>query len=173
MKEAFVRFVVLVATLLLSGCTAADERPPPPVATGCTSAVLTDALPTWARTGFSGDGSGVPHVLGRDGQIVAVLFGRTLSAPPAPAPSNKILWVARTPATMGDTLRITARLDGTNEQASREVAGGPGPSIIDMPRPGCWHFTLSWSGHTEAMDLTYYPYSSSTVRSSSASRAGS
>jgi hypothetical protein len=145
------RLTVVVA-LLVSGCTS-----PRATATDCASAVSTGALPTWARAGFSDDGSGVPHVLGRDGTIVAVLFGGTLSAPPAPEVSNKILWIPRSAAAAGDPLRIIARLDGTTEAVSREIAGGPGPSIIDLPRPGCWHLSLAWSGNTEAMDLTYQP----------------
>jgi hypothetical protein len=140
-----------ITALLVSGCTG-----PRTTAPDCGSAVLTDALPTWARAGFSTDGSGVPHVLGRGGGIVAVLFGGTLSAPPAPERSDKILWVARS-AAAGDPLRISARLAGTTETVSREVAGGPGPSIIDLPRPGCWHLGLAWSGNSEALDLTYQP----------------
>jgi hypothetical protein len=84
-----------------------------------------------------------------------VLFGNPLSAPPAEDRSNKILWVSRLPVATGDTLRITAKLDGTSETTDREVPGGPGPSIIDLPRPGCWRLTLQWSDRTDTMDLTY------------------
>jgi hypothetical protein len=96
-------------------------------------------------------------VLGRQGDILAVLFGGTLSSPPAPDRSNKILWVARLPVTPGGSLEITAQLDGTTEIVNQTIAGGPGPSGVDLPRPGCWHFTLAWSGRTDAMDLTYEP----------------
>jgi hypothetical protein len=157
------RLVVIVA-LLASGCTAPDTPSP---ATGCGSAVLTDPLPTWARAGFSTDGSGAPHVLGRRGDILGVLFGNPLTAPPAADRSNKILWVSRAPVTRGDPLEITAQLDGTSETVNREVAGGPGPSGIDLPSPGCWHLTLSWSGNTDTMDLIYQPgdrVSSATTR---------
>jgi hypothetical protein len=54
-------------------------------------------------------------------------------------------------------LKIDARLSGLDMSFSREVAGGPGPSIIDVPQPGCWHLTLGWSGHTDTMDLEYAP----------------
>jgi hypothetical protein len=150
------RFVLIVA-LLASGCTAPapSKVVAPSPATGCGSAVLTDPLPTWARAGFGTDGGGIPHVLGRHGDILGVLFGGRLSAPPAPDRSNKILWVSRLPVTRGDPLEITAQLDGTTQAVNREVAGGPGPSIIDLPSPGCWHVTLSWSGNTDAMDLIY------------------
>jgi len=147
---------VLIAALLVSGCTAADTSPEAR-ATGCGSVVQTGPLPEWARAGFSGDGAGVPHVLGREGDILGVLFGGTLSSPPAPDRSNKILWVSRLPVTAGGSLEITAQLDGTTETVTRTIPGGPGPSGVDLPRPGCWHFTLAWSGHTDAMDLTYQP----------------
>jgi hypothetical protein len=145
---------VLVAALLASGCTSADPRPEP---TGCGSAVQTGPLPTWARSGFSDDGAGAPHVFGTHGDILGVLFGGTLSAPPAPDRSNKILWVSRLPVTPGGSLEITARLAGTAETVQQTIPGGPGPSGVDLPRPGCWHFTLAWSGHTDTMDLTYVP----------------
>jgi hypothetical protein len=35
------------------------------------------------------------------------------------------------------------------------VPGGPGPSIIDLPAPGCWTLHLSWSGHTDKLKLHY------------------
>jgi len=156
--------LVLIVAVLVSGCTAAGTtpkaRPPSPVvsrATGCTSQIQTGPLPTWARTGFSGDGNGVRHVLARGGDILGVLFGGTLSSPPTPERSNKILWVSRVPVTPGGSLEITATLDGTAETVRRTVVGGPGPSGIDMPKPGCWHFALAWSDHTDAMDLTYEP----------------
>jgi hypothetical protein len=153
--------LVLIAALLVSGCTAPKARPSSPAAaspaTGCTSVANTGPLPMWARTGFSGDGNGVPHVFGRRGDILGVLFGGTLSSPPAPDRSNKILWVSRVPVTPGGSLEITATLKGTTETVRRTVPGGPGPSGIDMPKPGCWHFALTWSDHTDAMDVTYEP----------------
>ena len=160
---------LLVAALLLAGCTAEKPAAAPPspapsatvasaaAATGCGAAPETGPLPTWARAGFSGDGGGVPHVLGRHGDILGVLFGRKLSAPPAPDVSNKILWVSRLPLIPSDPLKITAKLDGTTETADRTILGGPGPSIVDLPKPGCWHLRLAWSGHTETIDLTYQP----------------
>lgn len=144
----------LIAVLLLGGCTATDTEPEP---AACSSDVQTGPLPEWARGGFSDDGAGTPHVLGRKGDIIAVLFGRTLSSPPALDRSNKILWVSRVPVTPGGSLEITAQLDGTSETAKQTVPGGPGPSGVDMPRPGCWRFTLAWSGHTDEMDLIYQP----------------
>jgi hypothetical protein len=143
-----------VSALLLTGCGVEPAPPPEPP---CAPDVRTGPLPEWARAGFSGDGSGVPHVPGRENAILAVVFGAPLSAPPAEGRNNKILWVSRLPVTPGDPLRITARQDGTARTADREVAGGPGPSIIDLPAAGCWRLTLSWSGHTDTLDLAYQP----------------
>ncbi|WP_240670215.1 hypothetical protein [Actinoplanes solisilvae] len=114
-----------------------------------------DALPEWARGGFSWDGSGTKHVYGERGDIMAILFGWPLTSPPAPDRGNKILWVSREPVGLGDQLKITAVLDGTDERAEQTVAGGPGPSLVDLPRAGCWHVTLAWSGRTDTMDLIY------------------
>jgi hypothetical protein len=35
------------------------------------------------------------------------------------------------------------------------VPGGPGPSIINLPAPGCWTLHLSWSGHRDELKLRY------------------
>lgn len=111
-------------------------------------------LPEWARAGFSGDSS-MPHVMGERGEIVAALFGHPLTVSRPEGPSNKILWVSRVPYPTGD-LVIQAKLDGTEVTESRKVQGGPGPSIIDLPRPGCWHLTLTWPEHTDTMGLVYH-----------------
>jgi hypothetical protein len=39
--------------------------------------------------------------------------------------------------------------------ATRSVPGGPGPSIINLPAPGCWTLHLTWSGHTDELKLRY------------------
>ncbi|MEU6076221.1 hypothetical protein [Micromonospora sp. NPDC047074] len=173
-----VRGVVLAAVVLLAGCSTADPpvtragtapstaAPSTAVAgaaasppTGCASRVETGRLPEWADAGFSGEPR-VPHVLGGQGEIVAILFGRPLTASRRDGANNKILWVAHpaaTPsaATSPTTLTITATLHGTRTRVTREVAGGPGPSIVDLPQAGCWHLELRWSGHTDTMDLVY------------------
>jgi hypothetical protein len=53
------------------------------------------------------------------------------------------------------TLKIHATLDGTSTVANRHVDGGPGPSIIDLPKAGCWTLDLRWSGHTDTVRLEY------------------
>ncbi|MFD2765513.1 hypothetical protein [Micromonospora eburnea] len=153
--------------VLAAGCTTPSASPGTPVgasaaastATGCGSRIETGALPDWADAGFSGDAR-VPHVFGVRGEIVAVLFGHPLTVDRRDGVNNKILWVSRTGPTPADPalsadLVVTATLDGTDTRVTREVDGGPGPSIIDLPRAGCWHLDLRWSGRTDTMDLVY------------------
>ncbi|MBL7255753.1 hypothetical protein [Paractinoplanes lichenicola] len=147
---------VAAAVLTLAGCTATTQpaETPSTAAAKCGETVRTTALPEWARAGFNWDGSGIKHVYGAKGEILAVLFGYPLSSPPGPDRGNKILWVARDQYEHGD-LTITAELAGGTARAEQKVSGGPGPSIVDLPQPGCWHVTLTWPGHTDTMDLTY------------------
>jgi hypothetical protein len=35
------------------------------------------------------------------------------------------------------------------------IAGGPGPSIVNLPTPGCWRLTLGWAGQVDTLDLRY------------------
>ncbi|MDT5034483.1 MAG: hypothetical protein QOC94_4654 [Actinoplanes sp.] len=156
MKSMKTCLPVFVAVLLLvgggSGAGAGAVRP-------CQAIVARGVLPVWARAGFSEARPRVPHVLGRSGGIVAILFAEPLYAPPTPKRNNKILWVARTPLAAPADLRISAqRMKGrlrAGKPVSRVVRGGPGPSIIDLPAPGCWRFTLRWARHTDTLDLVY------------------
>ena len=94
----------------------------------------------------------VVHVNGLRGDILGVVFGDPLHAPPLADRGNKILWVAKT---WGAPLKIHATLNGSSLAVDREVAGGPGPSLIDMPKAGCWTFTLSWPGHQDELAVPY------------------
>lgn len=137
-----------------SAAAAASELP-------CQGSVTTGALPTWARAGFSPPDQAVPHVLGSRGEIVGVIFGQRLVAPPATNGGNKLLWVARPNETahsgdsLGTELAISARLNGVGTTATASVAGGPGPSLLDLPAAGCWTVTLTWSGRTDSVALPY------------------
>ncbi len=156
--------VALASVVLLAGCTTASPPTTPasstaPAATGCNSRIETGPLPEWADTGFHGD-TRVPHVFGAKGDIVAVLFGQPLTHGRTEGPTNKVLWVSRPVTGSPDpaasaNLVITATLDGTDTRVTREVTGGPGPSVVDMPQAGCWHLVLRWSGRTDTMDLAY------------------
>jgi hypothetical protein len=122
----------------------------------CDAQVQMGALPTWARGGFSDPR--IPHVVGKSQRIVAILFGYPLRSPPRQQRRNKILWVTRrTPD--ASALRIHAqRMSGympIGSPVRRKVSGGPGPSIINLPSPGCWRLTLRWSGRADSLDLSY------------------
>ena len=110
-------------------------------------------VPAWATAGFSSPHPKVPHVMSTDGEMVAILFGRTLYSPPSPEVNNKILWVTRPSADSG-ALHIDATLAGSDLHARRTL-GAPGPSYVDLPAAGCWHLTLRWGSHEDTMDLEY------------------
>jgi hypothetical protein len=130
-----------------------------PTANGATDApcqfkVRTDDLPTWARSGFHGPPwNGWPYALSSGGDIVAVLFGYPFAAPPsATGGQNKILWVPKDPS--AGELTVDAHLVGTSENADvGDISFGP--SIVDVPKAGCWRMTLHWSGPTETIDIVY------------------
>lgn len=142
-------------------CTTTRGHPEPITDSGSANSAVPAAcvvtmgeLPSWAQAGFSPPTQSMPFVLGANGNIVAILFGNPLRSPPPPDHNNKILWVSRV-ARQGDALKIQAKLSGSERVVSKKVDGGPGPSIIDMPAPGCWIFTLSWSGHTDRLAIRY------------------
>jgi hypothetical protein len=124
----------------------------------CAPRVTFGVIPRWARSGFSGSPK-MRYALGRDHEIAGLLFAYPLESPPPPGQDNKILWVARHPDTSGADLHIHAvRMVGARPVGApvrQVVARGPGPSIINLPKPGCWRFTLSWAGNVDALDLRY------------------
>jgi len=127
----------------------------------CRSIVDRGVLPTWARGGFSEKQPRMAHVMGRAGKIAALVFGEPLQSPPGRDRNNKILWVSRADTVSMSDLRIHAQrmrgIESLGKSVTRKVAGGPGPSIIDLPAAGCWRLTLSWSGRTDTLDLQYGP----------------
>jgi hypothetical protein len=72
--------------------------------------------------------------------------------------NNKVLWVSRLPQTPVTDLRIDGRLADGSVTAHRTVSGGPGPSYVNLPQPGCWHLSLHWSGHHDTLNLYYAPH---------------
>src|SRR5687768_1745312 len=154
--------LLLLVAFIVAGCTAggsngslpATDDAPTSTASSTASHVpagecRTDypalLLPPWARTGFSSPKPSVPYVLGDNGDMAAIVWAthHPLAAPPAAGKNNKILWVARVGAAEGP-LQIRAVLEGTGQTVSRTVEPAPGPSIIDLPSPGCWSFDLTW-----------------------------
>lgn len=169
-RRAWAVLVALgLAGCISTGCTSAgsDDDPAGPPVTGssavpgeqpgaCRTTYPASPLPEWAGAGFSAPEPSVPHVLGDAGDIVAIVWvaEHPLSAPPQAGKNNKILWVARTGAADGP-LVIRATSARTGETVSRTVEPAPGPSVVDLPSPGCWSFDLAWGGHHDHLRLGY------------------
>ena len=154
------RFALTVATLAVAlGALSSGFSSAASPGITCGSTVQKGPLPVWARDGFHPPTTRVPHVLGRSGAIVAILFAYPLEAPPPTNHNDKILWVSRLPYTWRATLRISAqRMNGTQPLGApvqTNIKGGPGPSLINLTTPGCWRLSLRWAGHTDSLDLHY------------------
>ena len=145
MRLLLTAVVVLVAGVLVARAASGSPE-------SCTEPNR-GVLPEWARTGFSDPEPRMPHVVGDDGKIAAILFGDPLTSPPDPERGNKILWVSRDEVVPLSDLQIRAEHDG--DVVNRVVRGGPGPSIIELPEAGCWHMTLRWSGRSDTLALQY------------------
>ena len=129
--------------------------------------MLTDAEPpAWAQGGWSvGKGSPwpVPWTLGTNGDTVAYVFANQLVAGGSSrvnGSQNKVLWEAKA-SPSGAGVVVQGHPFGQSQPVVT-VAGGP--SITDVPTPGCWTFRLSWDsngGHTSTINLAVLPAGSS------------
>jgi hypothetical protein len=153
------RVLAVPIAVALTGLAGSASAELVSTASVCRAAVDRGTLPAWARAGFHPPTQRIPHVVGRSGAIVAILFGYPLTAPPPATRNNKILWVSRIPVASPGRLRISAqRMNDTQplgKPVRRSVLGGPGPSIIDLPAPGCWRLSLTWAGREDTVDLRY------------------
>lgn len=154
MRLRVVAIAAVLTGFVLPGCGGTNSSAVKP----CSPHVVDGVIPSWARAGFSDRQPVMNYELGASGEIVALLWAFPLESPPPANHSNKILWVSRLPV-QGTALFISAqRMIGTRPIGAavpRQVAGGPGPSIIDLPVAGCWRLDLNWSGHSDHLDLIY------------------
>jgi hypothetical protein len=119
----------------------------------CSFKLITTDLPVWARQGFHGPPyNAFPFVTTNLGDVVGVLFGYPLQAPPLDV-ANKILWVPNDLS--AGNLTIDAHLVGTSDTVDIGGISSFGPSYDDVPKPGCWRFTLHWKGQAETVDIVY------------------
>ena len=145
---------VAVVALTLTSCTDSPEADPEPAPSAPVSVPTADAAPTRAEPVSLPCGKGAASiVVGARKKIEGLVAGRPLTSPRSRVRNNKILWVAR-PAGRGD-LQISASLNGTDLQVLRHVEGGPGPSIINVPRAGCWTFAMTWADQHDLVAVRY------------------
>jgi hypothetical protein len=119
-------------------------------------------VPTWLDdAGGNNNPDDLPYVFAAPPRSAAgFLFGYPLIAKHSPDRGNKILWVVGQPRD-GSPMQITGHPLGAAAPAVTQSVpddSGPGeiyPSTVDVPRAGCWHFDLSWSGHQASVDLLY------------------
>jgi hypothetical protein len=166
-RQATVLGSVLAVLVLLGGAGFAVVRlrgpAPNTTASGgpATTAAATCAplsgspLPTWAAAGFSDPAKPPPHALGRTGLIMAIVFG-PLDAQPEPDRSNKVLWAAKLGGDQPGKFTVDARLTGSTRQVHLALGLAPGPSIVDLPAPGCWQLEARWGdGYRDTVNLQY------------------
>jgi hypothetical protein len=150
--------IVAVATAAVASIVPNNDKSPIAPATtpsACDLSSSKEPLPAW--TDPARPPKGVPHLVSPDGNVVAVLFGEPLTAGRQTGHQNKILWIVRQPRG-GQPLQITATANSAEVQTRIAPDSAPGeiyPSTINVPLPGCWHFTLAWNGHRSTIDIPY------------------
>jgi hypothetical protein len=156
----------LTATLALQVATISSSphrsQVPPGAAIvkgGCGRTTLyKGASPGW--TASAAPPEFLVQATGRADIVNAFIFGYPLQTGNRANRQNKILWVMR-------RLRDGADLDISGHplghsapvvQVHLSPNSNPGeiyPSIVNVPTPGCWHFTLRWHGNDDVIDLPY------------------
>jgi hypothetical protein len=123
--------------------------------------MLDGGTPAWLdEAGAHNNPTGLRYVLAAPINAAGFIFGYPLSATRRQGPSNKILWVVGVPR-HGSSLEINGHLLNSltpTVHVTQPANSSPGeiyPTIVDVPKPGCWHFDLVWSGHTSSVDLEY------------------
>jgi hypothetical protein len=128
----------------------ASLRPSPSsnsTAGGCAGTVVSNnEPPQWSQGGWShtkGTPWPVPWTAAASGDAVAFVFAGRLVAGPSPrvdGSNNKVLWELREP--------VQFIVEGRPSGNSTPVVTVPGgPSIVDVPTPGCWTFRLIPANH--------------------------
>lgn len=168
------------AVTAVAGCTTtttsgtAQQRPGPSGAArgasaagpaGCGATTLSRGRPpAWTNPGWANSANTAPppivHAVSAKGEVAGFLFSYPLMAGNPVPYSDKILWVVRLPRD-GQPLTVTGHPLGAPRPAVSTVWAAdsqPGeiyPSEIQVPRPGCWTFTVAWNGHSDTLDLPY------------------
>ena len=126
---------------------------------GCgTTPLYTGASEAW--TSSAQGPTDLVQATGHDGNAVAFLFAHPLRAGEPENPANKILWVVKEPRGVSDLVITAHPLDAAAPTVHQSEAAdsSPGeiyPSIVNVPEPGCWAFTLEWNGNKDTIELPY------------------
>jgi len=160
MKRALLSASVAV---LVCGCNSSQQpaaRAGPSAqvfAGGCAGTVLTNAEPPlWAQGGWThakGTPWPVPWAIAVPGDAVAFVFANELvagSSPRSDGSANKVLWVVKDPK----SFVVEGRPLG---QAQPVVTVDGGPSIVDLPTPGCWTFQVLRGKQSSVINLQVLP----------------
>ena len=175
------RFTLVLAATLLAGCSTSRSTSPLPatpspaasaqsspvqaanvIPGGCGSTPLhKGGVPSWLDdAGGHNNPVGVPYVLAMPAHAGGFVVGYPLRAGHPQNPNNKILWVVGAPRN-GSSLEISGHpLNAATPtvHVTQPANSSPGeiyPSIVDVPKSGCWHFDLAWSGNKTSVDLMY------------------
>jgi hypothetical protein len=156
---------LLLAACGGSGATSTSPRTAAASDARCVPApVRTGPPPRWTAAAWADSSPGfrLPYSLASGDAAAAFWFAPRLRAGHPDNPSNKILWIVRSPRD-GHSLEITARLAGDPSQVvriSRPPDSEPGeiyPSEVDLPTPGCWKLQLAWGTHRASIDVRVHP----------------
>ncbi len=115
---------------------------------------------SWSWTRSAAAPSELPQATSNRQLASAFLFGYPLRSGHPTNPSDKILWVMRRPRD-GSSLTVVGRPLGnaapevTVTEPPDSTPGEIYPTIVDVPLPGCWQFTLSWNGNHDTIELHY------------------
>ena len=145
--------------------TRASETPAATTTTaadGCGStAVLKGSIPDWLEAaGGHNNPTSLRYVIAHPPLVAGFLFSDPLRAGHHENPSNKILWVVRTPRDgsqlIVDGHPLGAALPTVHE--ARPADSSPGeiyPDGVDVPSAGCWQFDLRWATSHAQVELNY------------------
>jgi len=118
-------------------------------------------VPAWLdAAGAHNNPNFLPYVIANPPIAGAFLWTDPLRVGHPVDPTNKILVVVGEPRD-GSDLRIVGHPVGAMTpvvEVFQSAGSSPGeiyPSIVDVPKPGCWHFDLWWAGHAAAVELSY------------------
>jgi hypothetical protein len=134
---------------------------PVAVAGGCGStAAVRGSIPSWLDdAGAHNNPIGVPYVVANPPLAAGFLFGSPLRTGHPDNPSNKILWVVRTPRNGSLTIDghpLNAAVPAIHViQPDDSSPGNIYPSIVDVPTAGCWQFDLRWASSHTQVELMY------------------